>query len=251
MARHFLSIGGNVKDFSGVVDHKSTRFPSVPMQPKQHSPLDSRRTPITIEARTTALSFPGCDTGCTDDVGGGCLDGIAQTPETNRSMMNYMKNPSTAPFAVGDVIDVVQLSRFTTMDKIHWRVERPIAPFTFDLQIAELKDDGSIATVSLLDKYLPDGSVSVAAGTAITPLILAADLSGEVQHWHTISMLNPATLLPYEVRTNEMLQLVIKTMPPNPTPDTCGGCCACGGLSGLGLVITPVMTSYDTGIDDQ
>jgi len=182
-------------------------LPSVPYLPNEAIVPDARRSSTTF-ALTRCLNF-GVAENC-DCVTDGYRGSIA--------LREYVRNN---PIAVGDVLNVVFLPARTRLLEVAWFVESPLPSFDFDIRVANY--DPAVAT----------------------PLALATSVPGGVVGWDVLDVTTIAGD-PLLIRTNAVLQVVIKALPPLPADTGCN-CPACDRLASLNLVIAPVVRHYETG----
>lgn len=146
--------------------------------------------------------------------------------EGSRGLADYL---SRNPIAAGDVLDIVELPRHTSLLKIWWLIQTPLAGFTFDLQVR--------------------GNAQSLGGTLAAPqsILLAEDVDG-AQAASDADGCNPASgVIGIDPAAqgdplaegiyfdqNDMLQLVVKTLPAE-------------GIACSELIISPVVESYCRG----
>ena len=129
----------------------------------------------------------------------------------------------------GDILNIVIMSRQTSLLKIWWMIHKPLAGFTFDLQI--------------------QGTSQSLGGTeaAPAPIVLAEDVDAGLAPSDALGCNFPSGLIGIDPAAqgdplaegiyfdqNDMLQLVVKTLPDE-------------GISCSELIISPVIETYCRG----
>jgi len=166
-----------------------------------------------VSGVTSSAGPCGCGCGSTNS---GCKGSIA--------LNHYI---SETPIVAGDVIQTHILPRRSMLMFVHWSVESPIDPFTFDLRVR--------------------GQAASMGGTEAAPvnLVLQAGINGTVADSGVIDV-SAVNGGPLYLDQNDFIEMVVNSLPPAGASSGCSDC-ASGGIHGLRVLISPVVMEFQRG----
>lgn len=202
-------------------------LPQVEPGPKDPMDPDARGTPVWFSL-TRRLTFKHTCTSC-----GGCQDPCSpnENPCTcagptrrldggSQALRRYIENN---PIVEGDIINAVILPQTSALAYVWYKVANPVDGLTFDIRVR-------------------GNSTSVGGTTAVpVPIVIASDIDGSVASEGLLCAPAFAGCHPY-FDCNDMLQIVVKTLPVVSNDcDDCGCCDPCAGIKSLSLIVSPVV----------
>jgi hypothetical protein len=204
MATHFLAQGGH--RVNNVANYVRSMFPSVPMGKDEHFEPDSRRT--NVRHAITRCFDLSCGSGpCNCDTAA-CRGSLA--------LKEYVKS---TPIANNDAVVLVYIPRLTSLDRIYWAVETPIASGTANI------------------RFVPGTGPAVVLAANVPLNAVAQDL---LDVW----AINGSPLF---AEQNGHVEIVVSGLPANPPAVNPCGCTTTGGINGLNLTLTATVERYRTG----
>lgn len=214
MAIHNLFFGGAPTHRN----HGYAMFPQYEVGPDDTMHPDNRGAPC-LFSLNRRLIWEDCCSRCGCGVGSGCACGSGSRLDGGSSALKHYLEEN--PVAVGDVINAVILPKETMLQYVWWKVEKAITPFTFDIVVR-------------------GNAASLGGTTAVpVPVVIAAGLSGSVLDSGMIDVtaLNGG---PLWLDQNDMLQVIIRSLPPLVDTSDCSPCSS-GGIAGSSIIVSPVL----------
>lgn len=224
MATHNLFFGGQ-----RAYNLYGNMFPQVEPEPDGVMDPDARGTPVWFSL-TRRLTFRDTCTSC-----GGCSDACPGCEPTSlctcsgsnrkldggsQALRAYLENNVIAE---GDIINSVIIPKGSALAYLWWKVANPVPGLVVDIRVR-----GNAASVG--------GTTEVPV-----PIVIAQDVDAGTCAEGLICVPPFNGCHPY-FDQNDMLQVVIKTLPVDPAGcNDCGCCDPCAGLKKLSLIVSPVV----------